>query len=43
MIRVDATPSYLADAVKTLEDPDTLDLRRTKAVLLLGNPVQALT
>ena len=43
MIGIDATIGYLADAMRTLGDPDPLDLRRTKAVLLLANPVQALT
>lgn len=42
MARIDASISYLAEALKTLGDPDPQDLRRTKAVLILANPAQAL-
>jgi hypothetical protein len=42
MTRVDATISYLAEALRTLGDTDNEDRRRTKAVLLMANPFQAL-
>ncbi|HSJ19540.1 MAG TPA: hypothetical protein VK964_03105 [Nocardioidaceae bacterium] len=43
MTRIDATIAYFADALKTLGDPDPEDQRRTKAILLMANPHQALT
>jgi hypothetical protein len=43
MTRIDATIAYLADALKTLGDPDPENQRRTKAILLMANPHQALT
>ncbi len=43
MTRIDATIAYLADALKALGDLDDEDRRRTKAVLLMANPDQALT
>jgi hypothetical protein len=43
MTRIDATIAYLAEALKTLGDPDPEDQRRTKAILLMANPHQALT
>ncbi len=42
MTRIDATISYLAEALRYFGDPDNEDRRRTKAVLLLANPLQAL-
>lgn len=42
MIRIDATISYLAEALRALGDTDNEDRRRTKAVLLMANPLQAL-
>ena len=41
MTRIDATIAYLAEALRTLGDPDDEDTRRSKAVLLLANPTQA--
>jgi hypothetical protein len=41
MTRIDATIAYLADALKALGDPDPEDRRRSKAVLILANPAQA--
>jgi hypothetical protein len=43
MTRIDATIAYLAQALKTLGDPDHEDQRRTKAILIMANPHQALT
>ncbi|WP_460871788.1 DUF222 domain-containing protein, partial [Nocardioides pakistanensis] len=43
MARIDATLTYLADALRTLGDTDTEDQRRAKAMLLLANPTQAIT
>ncbi len=42
MTRIDATISYLAEALRYFGDTDNEDRRRTKAVLLLANPLQAL-
>jgi hypothetical protein len=42
MTRIDATIAYLAEALKTLGDPDPEDQRRTRAILLMANPHQAL-
>jgi hypothetical protein len=42
MTRIDATISYLAEALRALGDTDNEDRRRTKAVLLMANPLQAL-
>ena len=39
--RFDATVAYLADALKALGDPDSEDLRRVKACLIMANPTQA--
>ncbi len=43
MARIDATIAYLADALKELGDPEGEDRRRTKAMLIMANPTQALT
>jgi hypothetical protein len=42
MTRIDATITYLAEALRALGDTDDEDRRRTKAVLLMANPLQAL-
>jgi hypothetical protein len=42
LTRIDATISYLAEALRALGDTDNEDRRRTKAVLLMANPLQAL-
>jgi hypothetical protein len=42
LTRIDATISYLAEALRALGDADNEDRRRTKAVLLMANPLQAL-
>src|SRR3954449_7952043 len=39
--RLDATVAFVADALKAFGDPDNLDLRRVKAMVLLCNPAQA--
>ena len=39
--RLDATVSFLADALKAFGDRDPEDLRRVKAVAVLANPAQA--
>jgi hypothetical protein len=39
--RIDATIAYLAQTLKQLGDPDDEDRRRTKAILILANPTQA--
>ena len=39
--RLDATVGFLAEAVKAFGDPEDLDRRRVKAVVLLGNPTRA--
>ncbi len=41
MTRIDATIAYYADALAHLGDTDPLEQRRSKAVLLLANPTQA--
>lgn len=41
MARIDATIAFYADVLATLGDTDPLDKRRSKAVLLLANPTQA--
>ena len=42
MTRIDASISYLAEALRFFGDTDNEDRRRTKAVLLMANPLQAL-
>jgi hypothetical protein len=42
MTRIEATIGHLATLLARMGDTDAEDLRRTKAVLLLANPVQAL-
>lgn len=41
MARIDATIAYVANALRAFGDPDNEDLRRTKAILLMANPTQA--
>ena len=41
MARIDATIAFYADALAALGDADPVDKRRSKAVLLLANPTQA--
>ena len=40
--RIEATVSYLAEALSAFGDADPQDVRRVKAVLLLANPARAL-
>ena len=42
MTRIDATIAYLADGLRSLGDTDDEDRRRTKAVLLMANPTEAI-
>ena len=39
--RIDATVAYLARALLAMGDTSNLDVRRTKAVLIMANPTQA--
>jgi hypothetical protein len=39
--RLDATVTFLAEALRVLGDPDGEDRRRVKALVLLANPAQA--
>jgi len=39
--RIDATVAYLARALQAMGDSSNLDVRRTKSVLIMANPTQA--
>ena len=42
IVRFEATVTFYANALKQLGDPDTEDIRRVKACLILANPPQAI-
>jgi hypothetical protein len=41
IVRVNATVTFLAEALKAMGDTDGEDLRRAKALLIMANPMQA--